>query len=489
MKKLKQQVAYQSVRIAKNGCFAVNFACSLASLMAVCASAWAEPVDPFSTRELVASSPAGSIRQSLLTSPCAPEPVDKVAPFSLAGIVERALCNNPQTREAWANARYQAAQVGVSESAYLPSISVSGTGSRNVSDGSKTSTQQSVTASLSYLLYDFGARDATLENARQILAAANATQDATIQSVFLSAVQAYYQFLAAQAAVESVKEAEKSALESLNSATARYGVGIGTPADKLQAQTAYSQAVLNRIQAEGNQQNAQGILANSMGMDANQRFGVAPPLVQVPDTHFERDIGSLIEEARRQRPDLAAAESQVNAAKSSAEAARASDMPTLSLSTSFDRTHSSITDPANSSALGVSINFPLFTGYNTTYRIRAAQEQIETRLAQRERVNQQVALDVWKAYQGVVTGTQAVRSSTDLVASATQSERVALGRYKAGVGNILDVLTAQTALASARLQNIQATYDWYLAKASLAQSMGKLNFPAIETPSPGKTFP
>jgi len=89
---------------------------------------------------------------------------------------------------------------------------------------------------------------------------------------------------------------------------------------------------------------------------------------------------------------------------------------------------------------------------------------------------------VWTAYQNLSTETQAVRSSQDLLVSAIQSEKVALGRYKAGVGNILDVLTAQSALASARQQNIQALYNWYIAKASLAQSMGQLDMAAISTP-------
>jgi outer membrane protein TolC len=47
------------------------------------------------------------------------------------------------------------------------------------------------------------------------------------------------------------------------------------------------------------------------------------------------------------------------------------------------------------------------------------------------------------------------------------------------VGNILDLLSAQTSLASARMQNIQAVYNWHIAKAALAQSMGKLDFSAI----------
>jgi len=450
----------------------------------------AEQADPFSTQGLTASSVAGSIQRPLRVTPCENVQFSK-APLSLTDVVERALCNNPQTREAWANARAQAAQVGIGKSAYLPSISIAGGVSKHRTSGSNSFTpqtiihdQQSISASLNYLLYDFGARAATLENARQVLTALNSTQDATIQSVFLYAVQSYYQLFATQAAVASVQKAEKSALESLNAATARYNVGSGTPADKLQAQTAYSQAVLNRIQAEGDARNAQGVLANSMGMDANRTFAITAPSLQVANAQFEQDIAGLIEVARSLRPDLAAAKAQVNAAKANAEIAKSAGMPTISLSSNLLHSQSSIFTPTNNAALGVSLNYPLFTGYNITYRIRAAEAQIETNLAQQEKISQQVALDVWKSYQGVVTGTQAVKSSIVLVSSAIQSERVALGRYKAGVGNILELLIIQASLASARMQNIQAVYSWHIAKAALAQAMGKLDFSDI---APEKT--
>jgi len=86
-----------------------------------------------------------------------------------------------------------------------------------------------------------------------------------------------------------------------------------------------------------------------------------------------------------------------------------------------------------------------------------------------------VALEVWENYQSLSTATQTVRSSADLLSSAEQSERVALGRYKAGVGNILDVLNAQSALAAARLQRIQAMLDWQVSRAALARSIGALD--------------
>lgn len=450
--------------------------------------------DPFTTRALTADSPAASIAKPVAAMPCELAGVPQ-APLSLSDVVERALCNNPQTHEAWANARAQAAQVGISRSANLPSLSASGELSRIESNragntvAGNSYTQKSAGVSLNYVLYDFGARTASIESAKQVLAAANAAQDTTIQTVFLAAVQAYYQIFATQSAVQAAAEAEKLSLEGLKAATARYEVGAGTPADKLQAQTAHSQAVLNRIQAEGAAKNAQGVLANVIGLDANAPVLIAPPAVQTPDENFERDVARLIDDARKNRPDLAAAEAQIKAAQADVEAAKASGKPSLSLTAGLNYSDTTVSDPLRSTTAGISLAVPLFTGYNTTYRIKAAQEQVMTRMAQRDLLSQQIALDVWKAYQSLLTGTQSLKSSADLVASAVQSERVATGRYKAGAGNLLEMLTAQSALASARQQNVQALYGWYIAKAALAQAMGQLDLAAIATVPAGQRSP
>jgi outer membrane protein TolC len=74
----------------------------------------------------------------------------------------------------------------------------------------------------------------------------------------------------------------------------------------------------------------------------------------------------------------------------------------------------------------------------------------------------------------VRTSVQRLRTARDLLASAQQSAEVAQGRYKEGVGTILDVLTAQSALASARAQEVQSRADWLLAVASLAHDTGSL---------------
>jgi outer membrane protein TolC len=67
-----------------------------------------------------------------------------------------------------------------------------------------------------------------------------------------------------------------------------------------------------------------------------------------------------------------------------------------------------------------------------------------------------------------------VRTSGDLLASALQSEQVARGRYTEGVGSIVDLLLAQSALASARAQAVQSRWQWRQALAQLAHDAGVL---------------
>lgn len=431
-------------------------------------------MDPFSTEDLIQRGP---LDQAPEVKHCAREKL--LSPLTLADVVDLALCNNPQTRALWASARGQAAQVGVSSAAYLPTLSATGSVSNNQSQtGSQAAVNtfsQTASLSASYLLYDFGGRSATLENAKQLLIAANASRDASLQGNFLSAVQGYYALLSARASVESFKADEAKAQESLAAAQARYQAGIATPVDRLQAQTTLSQARLNRIRSEGEASNAQGTLATIMGFDASQPYTLQAVTESSPDPVIEEDIGKLIALARQKRPDLASAESQIRAAEAQLQATNATGRPTITVGVM-----AGISNPeARNNSIGITLSVPLFSGFKTTYQARAAEAQIEGRVAERDRLANQIALDVWKAYQGLLTNSQALRSADDLVNAATQSEKMILGRYKAGVGNILDTLSAQTALANARQQRVAALYNFLLSRFVLAQAIGQLDLTQI----------
>ena len=405
--------------------------------------------------------------------------------MNLADVVDLTLCNNPQTRSLWASARAQAANVGVGMSAYLPTLSAQASESRNRSNASGSTinyTSRSASLSAGYLLFDFGGRSATLENAKQLLVAANATRDATLQANFLSAVQSYYALLSARASVDALLVAEASAKESLAAADARYQAGIATPSDKLQAQTALSQARLNLITAQGNARSAQGTLANIMGFDASEQYSLQTLPESTPDPIVEQDIGKLIADARQKRPDLRAAEAQIKAAEAQLTATRSTGLPTVSLGATAGNQNLTGSANTNSSSIGITLSVPLFSGTRNTYQNRAAELQVEGKVAERDLLANQIALDVWKAYQTLLTNSQSLLAASDLVASAELSERMTLGRYKAGVANmsILDVLNAQSTLASARQQRVAALYNFQASRLALAQAIGQLDLTRLD---------
>ncbi|MDR1887809.1 MAG: TolC family protein [Zoogloeaceae bacterium] len=443
--------------------------------------AWAAPLhaapDPFGVETGVAA-------------PC-PQPGAPVilgdAPLELADVIDLALCHNPQTRAAWASAKVEANLVGVAEAAYLPNIDASLGVSRRYNrsdDGREWSRQRTGNLSLSYLLFDFGGRAARLENSRQLLNAAISNQDVTRQTVFLEALQAFYQVHATAAATEAAQAAETAAQQSFKAAEARHQAGVATPADRLQAQTAYSQSTLNRIRIQGSFKNAQGTLANVIGLDAQRPVTLAPlasPLVSsgsgVPP-QFEANLEQAIAAARLRRPDLAAALARYKAAEAAIDSARSDGLPRLNLSAgpSYTATHLGDERSSNrSGSLNLTLSIPLFSGFANSYQIRAAQARLEESDAAREKLALQVSLEVWRTWQDLRTASQSLSSAADLLASAEASARVTLGRYQAGVGNILDVLNAQSALADARMQQIQAAYDWHIARAALARALGVLD--------------
>lgn len=431
----------------------------------------AEDFDPLGTQALLPKQQATFVTCTT---------TDLTKSLGLSDVVMAALCNNPQTKIAWQTSLYQAAQVGVSRSAYLPTLSATGSVLKSESSETKTGNQENIGVTLSYLLYDFGKRDATYENARALLDVALFSENGTIQSVFLSAIQAYYTLFGSNASLEASREAERSALESLNAAKTRYNVGAATPADTLQAQTAYSQAMLNRIQAEGSVKSAQGELASVLGMIPDTTIQLQNPLLAIPSDTFEKNIRALMEEAQRLRPDLMAASAKIKAAEANVKAAKADHMPSFSLSATSGQTDTVFNTSQRTSSIGLYVSIPIFTGFNTKYKVQAAQQQLKINEAEYEKLSQDASLEVYKTYQTLVSETQATRTSSDLVASAQASYDLSFGRYKAGVGTILDLLTAQSALASAKQQHIQSLYNWYITKASLAKAMGSLDFSTIK---------
>lgn len=404
--------------------------------------------------------------------------------LSLADVVGTALANNPATREAWLAARTAEANLGSRRSALYPEVDLGASLSRQstgsaVNPGS-SSTTFTPSVALSYLLFDFGGRAATIEEARQTLISADFAHNQTIQNVVLAAEQSYFLVLDAKALRDAQAATLKERQTELSTAEARHDAGLATIADVLQARTAVSQALLTYETFEGNLRTAEGTLATTMGVPPTARFDLGELPTTVATDTITQAVDALIAQAAADRPALAAARADAERARAHIEEVRSAYLPSLSLNSAAGRTFygaPSGAGGANTFSAGVGLRFPLFTGWRNEYDVRAARLQAELAQEDVRDLTQQIGLQVWSSYYAVQTAKQRVATSRDLLNSAQQSANVAAARYREGVGTIIDVLTAQSALESARAQEVQSRADYLLALAELAHATGKLGAP------------
>ncbi|HUJ12797.1 MAG TPA: TolC family protein [Thermoanaerobaculia bacterium] len=401
--------------------------------------------------------------------------------LSMAKAIDLALQNNPATRVAWLQARQAQDVVGSRRSAFYPELDLGASynTARQATQGGRTifnSTTFGPSLTITYLLFDSGGRTAQVEEARQLLIAADYTHNAQIQTTILQTEQAYFGYLDAKALLDAQSATIKERQTELDAAKERHRAGVATINDVLQAQTALSQAQLTYETLDQNLRVFQGTLTTTIGLAVTTKFDVGTLPTDVPMQEVTTAVESLIAQAETQRPDFAASRAQVEAARARVREARAEGLPTIGLTATANRTtfRGFASGTANPYSIGIAMRFPLFTGFRTQYDVRAAQAGVDIAREDARSLQEQIDLEVWNSYYGLSTATQRVRTSRDFLSSAQQAVDVAQGRYRSGVGSILDVLTAEAALESARAEEIQARADWFIAVAQLAHDTGSL---------------
>ena len=422
-------------------------------------------------------------------------------PLKLYDAIERAMCNNPKTRQAWANVKIQAAALGTARAAYLPTVTGTLQEGRERTSGypasdashrsSKPGNQQSANVSLNWVLYDFGGRSAALENATALLAAAQANQRATLQTVFATVARDFYAAQAALGTLVAAGEIESTARASSDAAAARVEKGVASITDRLQAETALAEAVVNRTHAQREWKIAVGVLATDMNLPPTDQL-VLPDVGDgvASNSEFTESVETLVEQARRFYPGVVSAEAQVAAARANARRIRAEGRPRLSLVSQFNYNkkpnglqggYPDLRETQRGWYVGVQATFPIFEGFARKYQTRQAEAQIELQLDILDETRRRIELEVWNAYQTVLSATKNLDQSANLLSLAQRSYGAARQRYRMGVGGILELLNAQEALARGNKRRIEALTDWRSARLQLAAKLGDIQMWGEET--------
>ncbi len=409
--------------------------------------------------------------------------------LNLADVIELAMCNNPQTRQAWLNTKVGSTAYKRSWASYFPQISASATyqdtNGQNYSDPTALQPLESAATtlngglSLNWLLYDFGKREAQVEQTFQTMNSLNFQYNNTLQEVAYNVISAYYDTLSAIEALAAVKADEDASKKSFELASKKFELGMSSKADTLQAETTYVERQLETTKQKQVVRTTKANLAKLLGLPPSMDIKLVSSYANTTDELISKSVDEIIDVAMQKRPDLAAKVAEVKASYAKVRQASATYFPSISGFASKnwidDDASGSINRDRENDAIGVKVSLPIFTGFENTYSLRNAKYSYAAEKEALQQLKQDVELSVVNAYNNYKTSIESLSLANKMLESAKENEQVALGSYKAGKGDIISLMQAQSKLVYARKEVIAAQYGLYTSKIALLKSAGELS--------------
>ena len=429
---------------------------------------------------LAGTDPFGVIAEDGVYDNCVSEGVN-VNSLTLSNLAEIAVCRNATLARTYITSKQQAAAYGQSVSSYLPNVNLGAGVSYSESKAGNgadwnDSSPVSANLSLSWLLYDFGGREASKDYAYQNFRAAGFSYNQQMQDTLFNVANAYYTLLSAESSLQEAKANEDMYLKSYELAAKKYELGLLSLSDKLQAETSYAQSRLSTLEDENKINVAKGTLAEILNLPAYTDFTLAKVKLDAKDAAFDGDVKDLINQALEQRDDLKAKKAEIQAAKAALKKEEAKDYPSISLDSSFGGSNDLSSGRGNSynGKIGVQLSVPLFTGFSNTYGKLTKQYALDNAEKALEEATVNARKDVWNKYHDYTTAVKNYEITGTLLKSSEENYKVALGAYKAGKNDIVTLLNAASKLALARKESSSALYKLFLSKTDLLRAVGKL---------------
>ncbi len=307
-----------------------------------------------------------------------------------------------------------------------------------------------------------------LEVARQGAADARRTLEGLLR-------QAYLQTVAARQALATQKEAQDTLGHLADLIRARYQHGSISEVEVLKIETEKLTADQEVERSQRDLDVAKAQLAFMLG--ARGRVPVFEvdtelPGYRVPPALQGASVDSLLEVARKQRPDLAGAKLSRDRAEASVRSSQRLRFPDVELSAgvSGQGSYSSAINPPTFS-FGLTLTPPLFNRFEG--EIVKARADLTAQKAQLSKTEAQVQSDVLTAFTQFKSARSRVeRAERELLDHANRTRDLVQIQYQKGAASLLEYLDAQRILISTKLDYEGDLSDYWLAVVLIGQAIG-----------------
>lgn len=290
------------------------------------------------------------------------------------------------------------------------------------------------------------------------------------QTVAFEVAEAYFETLAAEAAIDVANEAVRRAESVLRDTKNYLNRGTAIRNDVLRADVFVKEMQLERVKAQTAHGVAIAKLNRAIGINSSTPIAVA----KLDDTpEFDRPIGDCLQLAVENRREFGVVERGIAKAKLSENLAESDFLPRIYVGgVAATQGQSSPSRHADHLSGGVGIELGLFEGGRRIGRVREAQAEIDLAIARGKEVCDQIAYEVRVAYLAIADAAERLKVQQAAAAQASENLRVVNSQLDQGDAIVTDLIDAQLTLTRAQQGYLIATYDYQTALARLAYAVG-----------------
>ncbi|MBC3919873.1 TolC family outer membrane protein [Undibacterium sp. CY18W] len=404
----------------------------------------------------------------------------------LLQIYKDALANDAQYASARASLTAGQEKPIQGRAGLLPGIALRGTDTKSSTDaevdavaGSRTvkGTSNAWTLALSQPLFNW-TNWQLYEQSKLLLLVSEAQFAQSKQDLIVRVAQAYFDVLAAQDTLETLR-AQKSAIsEQLASAKRNFEVGTSTITDTHEAQARYDLVTAQEYAGQSDLQVKRAALQQIIAKEAGELAPLQPGVkLNAP---LPAVIDDWVSSAEKQNYSVVASQVAVEIAKRDIEKSRAGHYPTVDLvATTGRQSTGGATNPPSSgvvkpTTIGIQWNIPLFSGFAVNSRVKESIALEDKARSDYENARRTAAQGARQAFVGVTSGLAQVKAyEAAEISSQSALDSNKLG-YQVGVRINIDVLNAQQQLYTTRQTLAKARYDTVLNGLRLKSAAGTL---------------
>jgi outer membrane protein len=314
--------------------------------------------------------------------------------------------------------------------------------------------------------FDFAAQRASAQASDEGVKVSMASTAQLVRNGFL-------QYFEARALADIASASMKELDDQVQVAQARLKAGVITNADLLRVVVAQANAQQQRIAAETQAAIVKTQLLDAIGFEGGANVDLVEPSSLLAQTQAPLpNDGDAREQAVTKRPEARQAQLAEKSAHATKKARYLSLLPEVDAEGAYVRTDGQLFAPANQWFIGVKATWAIWEWGASFFQARAAGQLAEAAALEQENERRTIGVEVDNALAQTRAAGVSVDVAQKTIASAEEAYRVMQALVNAGTATTTDLLDAQSALTTARLNLTRARYEQAMQRVALTRAMG-----------------